>query len=108
MNVAAYVTWVALLVLLYDSGPRYLLYTRVEALICLLVFLAIFLGKQIHDDRHPASAVTWVLLALEGVAALAACVFWSPAGVSPILTIVFMADCGLMLGARALIAMVLA
>jgi signal transduction histidine kinase len=94
---------VALLVLLFDSGPRYLLHTRIEALVCLIAFLAVFLGKQAYDDRHPNGALTWVLLALEGVVALLTCVFWSPASVSPILTIVFMADCGLMLGTRALI-----
>jgi signal transduction histidine kinase len=102
LNIAAYVTWLTLLLLLVDSGPRYFLYSRVEALVCLVAFLVVFVGKQIHDDRHPASGITWALLTLEGLLALVTCVFWSPLSVAPILTIVFMADCGLMLKPRAL------
>jgi signal transduction histidine kinase len=103
MNVAAYFTWAAIMALLLDFAPRYFLYSRVEAIACMVAFLAIFVGRQFYDDRHPGSGTSWMLLALEGVVALLTCVFWSPTSVAPILTIVFMADCGLVLGTRALL-----
>jgi signal transduction histidine kinase len=103
LNIAAYVTWLALVVLLIDSAPRYFLYTKWHAFGCLAAFLVIFIAKQIHDDRVPTSRLTWLLMALEGGVALLTCVFWTPTSVAPILTIVFMADCGLVLGARALV-----
>ena len=102
MNIAAYVTWAALMALLFDSPARYFLHTRVEAVLCMVAFLVTFLVKQIHDDRRPTGLITWVLLALEGALALLTNVFWAPTNAAPILTIVFMADCGMMLGPRAL------
>jgi signal transduction histidine kinase len=103
MNIAAFVTWVAILVLLFDGEPRHFLYTRTEALVCLVAFLAVFVAKQVVEVRRPASVIVWILLAVEGALALATCVFWTPTSVAPILTIVFMADCGMMLGPRALL-----
>ena len=44
----------------------------------------------------------WLLLAVEGTLALLTCVLWSPITPSPILTIVFIADCAMVLGAPAL------
>ena len=103
LNIAAYVTWLALVVLLFDSPSRYFLVTKWHAFAYLVVFLAIFVAKQIHDDRAPMTRLTWFLLTLEGLVAVLTCVFWSPTSVAPILTIVFMADAGLVLGARALV-----
>jgi signal transduction histidine kinase len=103
LNIAAYVTWLTLVVLLFDSPSRYFLVTQWHAFAYLVVFLAIFVAKQIHDERAPMNRLTWFLLALEGCVALLTCVFWSPTSVAPILTIVFMADAGLVLGARALV-----
>ncbi len=99
LNVAAYLTLLAVLVLLLASAPRHLLHTRFEVLACLLAFVVVFVGKQ----SLPEGRAFWLMLALEGVLALLTCVFWSPINVAPILTIVFMADCGLVLGARALV-----
>lgn len=103
MNIAAYVTWVALLVLLLDSAPRYLLRTQAEAMACLVAFLVVFVIKQLHDERRGTGWLTWALLALEGALALLTCVFWAPSSVSPILIIIFMADCGMVLGSAALV-----
>jgi hypothetical protein len=103
MNIAAFVTWLAILVLLFDGQPRHFLYTRIEALVCLVAFLAVFMVKQAVEFHRPASVFVWVLLAVEGALALITCVFWTPSSVAPILTIVFMADCGMMLGPRALL-----
>jgi signal transduction histidine kinase len=103
MNIAAYVTWAALMALLFDSHPRYLLISRVEAAASMVAFLVTFLVKQYHDERGSLGPVTWLLLALEGLLALATCVFWSPTSVAPVLIIVFMADCGMVLGPRALV-----
>ena len=103
LNVAAYITWLTLVVLLFDSPSRYFLVTKWHAFAYLVIFLAIFVLKQIHDDRVPMNRLTWALLALEGAVALLTCVFWSPTSVAPILTIVFMADAGLVLGVRALV-----
>lgn len=103
MNIAAFVTWVAILVLLFDGQPRHFLYTRTEALVCLVAFLAAFMVKQAVEIHRPTSVFVWILLAVEGALALITCVFWTPSSVAPILTIVFMADCGMMLGPRALL-----
>ena len=103
LNIAAYVTWLTLVVLLLDSQEEYFLVTKWHAFAYLVVFLAIFVAKQIHDDRMPMNRLTWFLLTLEGAVALLTCVFWAPTSVAPILTIVFMADAGLVLGARALV-----
>ena len=108
MNLAAYVTWVAVLVLLLDSAPRHLLRGRVEAIACLVGFLAVFVIKQLRSDQHRKGIVLWLMLAVEGALALLTCVFWSPGMVAPILTIVFVADCAMVLGAGALVTVVLA
>ena len=100
LNVAAYLTWAVILVLLLDTPQRFLLHTRLEALGCLVAFLVVFVVKQSRDGDR----IFWLLLGLEGVLALLACVFWSPTTVAPILTIVFIVDCGLALSARALLA----
>jgi len=100
LNIAAYLTWLVMLVLLLDTSPRSLLHTRVEALACLVAFLAVFVIKQSRQEDW----LFWLLLGLEGILALLTCVFWSPGSVAPILTIVFIVDCGLMLGARPLVA----
>jgi len=98
LNVAAYLTWAVILVLLLDTPQRFLLHTRLEAVACLVAFLVVFVVKQSRDG----DPIFWVLLGLEGVLALVTCVFWSPTTVAPILTIIFIVDCGLVLGARAL------
>jgi len=100
LNVAAYLTWAAILVLLLDSHPRFLRHTRLEVVACLLAFLVVFVLKQSREKDW----IFWVLLALEGLLALLTNVFWSPVAVAPILTIVFIVDCGLVLGAGALVA----
>ncbi|HEX6639165.1 MAG TPA: sensor histidine kinase [Steroidobacteraceae bacterium] len=103
MNVAAFVTWLALMVLLFDAAPHFFLRTRAEAAACMVAFLVVFVVKEVHECRHGRS-VTWgVLLALEGAVVLLTNVFWAPFGYAPILTIMFMADCGMMLGPRALV-----
>jgi signal transduction histidine kinase len=106
MNLAAYVTWVAVLVLLLDSAPRHFSKGRFEAIACLVAFLAVFVIKQLRSDAHRNGFVLWLLLAVEGALALLICVFWSPGMVSPILTIVFMADCAMVLGAVPLVSVI--
>lgn len=103
MNIAAYVTWTTLVVLLFDTPARFFLVGRLEALAFLVAFLVTFLVKQVFEERHPMPKITWALLVLEGLFALLTCIFWAPTSVAPILTIVFMADCGMMLGVRALL-----
>ena len=100
LNFAAYLTWAVMLVLLIDGSPRFLLHTRAEAVACLVAFLVVFVVKQ---GRFFAR-VSWLMLGIEGALALLTTVFWSPATVSPILTIVFIVDCGLELQARKLLA----
>jgi signal transduction histidine kinase len=102
MNIAAYVTWSALMVLLFDSSQRMLLHSRAEAVACMVAFLAVFIVKQAHEDHAGMSTTCGVLLAVEGALALLTNVFWAPFGYAPILIIMFMADCGMVLGPRAL------
>lgn len=103
MNVAAFVTWLALMVLLLAGPPQHFLQTRIEAVACMVAFLVVFIVKEVHECRYGPS-VTWrVMLAVEGALVLLTNVFWAPFGYAPILTIMFMADCGMVLGPRALV-----
>ncbi|HUQ09699.1 MAG TPA: sensor histidine kinase [Steroidobacteraceae bacterium] len=102
MNLAAYFTWSALMVLLIDSPERLLLHSRAEAVVCLVAFMVVFLVKQAHDEHTGMSTTCGVLLAVEGALALLTNVFWAPFGYAPILVIMFMADCGMVLAPRAL------
>ncbi|MEO8018647.1 MAG: histidine kinase [Pseudomonadota bacterium] len=99
LNIAAYITWLTVLVLLLDAPPHNLARTRAEAFACMTGFLAVFVFKQLRGASGRENAGLWMLLALEGVLALLTCLFWSPASVSPILTIIFVADCAFVLGA---------
>lgn len=102
MNVAAFVTWLALMVLLFDSPERYFLHSRAEAVACMVAFIAVFIIKQFHEHRADSVTTCGVLLAVEGALALLTNVFWAPFGYAPIVAIMFMADCGMMLAPRAL------
>ena len=97
-NIAAYVTWLAVLVLLLDTPTSNFNGTRVLALACMCGFLAAFVLKVLLEQRGPLAQV---LLAIEGICALLTCAYW-PDMLAPILTVIFMADCGTVLGAAAL------
>jgi signal transduction histidine kinase len=101
MNIAAYTTWLAVLVLMIDTPAAQFRGSPVAAFGCLSGFLAVFIFKELlaHEREGP---LAWSLLGLEGALALVTCIFW-PNPLSPILTIVFMADCGMALGAAALV-----
>jgi len=99
---AAYVTWLAVLLVLFDTpAGNFLNGERGPAVAIMVIFLAAFLVKGLpapgrtHWSDYP-------LLAVEGVAVLALCVVW-PRNMAPVLTIVFIADCAMVLGAGALI-----
>jgi signal transduction histidine kinase len=103
MNIAAFFTWLVLMVLLFDSPQRFFLASRLEAAGCLVAFIAIFIIKQRHEDPATLSVTCALLFALEGALALLTNVFWAPFGYAPILLIMFMADCGMSLRPRALV-----
>jgi signal transduction histidine kinase len=98
---AAYVTWAAVFVLLLDTPESRFDGTRAAAIFCMCAFLAVVILKQLLE-KPQFDLPTAVLLAAEGVLALAVCMLWKDT-LSPILTIIFMADCAMVLGARALI-----
>jgi signal transduction histidine kinase len=107
LYLAAYVAWLAvLLVLLSTPAERFLDADRDTALIVLIVFLLAFVGKglQSHGQKHWSD---YPLLALEGLAVLALCFLW-PRNMAPVLAIIFIADCAMLLSAPALIAVALA
>src|SRR5262245_938315 len=102
LNIAAYVTWFAVLVLLLDAPAQsFPGGSRLAALASMGVFLAAFVVKgnfapgRAHWSDYP-------LLAVEGAAALGLCVAWHHS-MTPVLTIVFIADCAMLLRAPALI-----
>jgi signal transduction histidine kinase len=106
LYLAAYVAWLAvLLVLLSTPANRFLDGDRNTALIVLIVFLAAFVGKglQPHGVRHWSD---YPLLAIEGLAVLVLCFLW-PRNMAPVLAIIFIADCAMLLGAAAIIAVAL-
>jgi signal transduction histidine kinase len=105
MIVAAYVTWAAVFILLIDSSMARFNGMRPAAIACMWGFLAVVVVKQLVE-RPKLNLPTALLLAAEGVLALLVCTFWRDT-YSPILAIVFMADCAMVLGARALIGVAL-
>ena len=67
----------------------------------MVIFLAAFVIKGLLTPGRPHWS-DYPLLAVEGLAVLALCVVW-PRNMAPILTIVFIADCAMLLSAPALI-----
>ena len=106
MIVAAYITWVAVFVLLIDTPLHRFDGTRSAAITCLLGFLVVVVTKQLVE-RPKLDVPTALLLAAEGVLALLACMFWRDT-YSPILAIIFVADCAMVLNARALVGVAIA
>lgn len=107
LYIAAYVAWLAVLLVLLATPPdRFLNSDRDAALIVLLTFLAAFVAK----GMRPAGRRHWSeipLLAVEGLAVLVLCFLW-PRNMAPVLAIVFIADCAMLLSATALIIIALA
>jgi len=107
LYLAAYVAWLAvLLVLLATPVEKFLNSDRDAALLVLIIFLAAFVGKglQPHGRKHWSD---YPLLAVEGLAVLVLCFLW-PRNMAPVLAIIFIADCAMLLSAPALIAVALA
>ena len=100
---AAYVTWLAVLLVLLDTpADSFLNGERGTALAIMVIFLAAFVVKGLLTPGRPHWS-DYPLLAVEGLAVLALCVVW-PRNMAPVLTIVFIADCAMLLSAPALIA----
>jgi len=103
LNMAAYVTWFAVLVVLISTPEnRFLFGNRELPLACLVIFLGAFVGKQLISPGRPHWS-DYPLLAVEALATLALCVVW-PRDMAPVLAIVFIADCAMVLSSAALIA----
>lgn len=99
---SAYVTWLAvLLVLLNTPAGNFLNGARGTAVAIMVAFLAAFLAKGLFTPGR-AHWSDYPLLAIEGLTVLALCMVW-PRNMAPVLSIVFIADCALMLSAPALI-----
>lgn len=99
---AAYITWLAVLLELLDTKPaRFLDGERTTALALMVVFLVTFVAKGLFTPNRSHWS-DYPLLAAEGLAVLALCVVW-PRSVAPVLTIVFIADCAMLLRAPVLI-----
>ena len=102
MNIAAYVTWLAVYFVLLGSSPQgFLNGDRDLALAFLIVFLAAFVVKVVLTPGRP-HWVDYPLLAVEALATLALCFVW-PRTLAPVLSIVFIADCAMLMRAPALI-----
>jgi len=99
---AAYVTWLAvLLVLLNTPAGNFLNGERGTALAIMVAFLAAFVTKGLPTPGRPHWS-DYPLLAVEGLTVLALCVVW-PRNMAPVLSIIFIADCAMLLSAPALI-----
>jgi signal transduction histidine kinase len=102
MYLAAYVTWIAVLVLALDAPAREFRLGAGLTYFLLCGFLAVMIVKEFVVPER-ARVLHDTLLAIEGLVALGVCFTWRDS-MAPVLSIVFMADCGMVLGARALVA----
>jgi signal transduction histidine kinase len=107
LYLAAYVAWLAvLLVLLETPAERFLNGDRSAALIVQIVFLAAFVVKALQ----PAGRRNWSdypLLAVQGLSVLVLCYLW-PRNMAPVLAIIFIADCAMLVSGPVLIAIAVA
>ena len=102
MNIAAYVTWIAVFIVLLDSPPQaFPEGNSVTSVAAMTVFLAAFIVKILVRPDGPHWS-DYPLLAVEGLATLALCLTW-PRNMAPILAIVFIADCAMLMRAPMLI-----
>ena len=103
LNMAAYVTWFAVAFVLFSTPEsRFLGGNRELAFGILVVFMGAFIGKQLISPGQPHWS-DYPLLGVEALATLALCLVW-PRDMSPVLAIVFIADCAMVMGSAALIA----
>ena len=103
LYVAAYVTWIAVFIVMMDSPPHeFLDGNRALAVAIMVVFLAAFVAKALVIPCGPHWS-DYPLLAVEGIATLALYVVW-PRSMAPVLAIVFIADCAMIMRAPMLIA----
>ncbi len=98
MNVAAYATWLAVLIVLIDSPPPEFLDGNIATAVAVMaIFLAAFVLKTLVRPSGPHWS-DYPLLAVEGLATLALCIAW-PRSMAPVLAIVFIADCAMVMRA---------
>jgi signal transduction histidine kinase len=107
LNIAAYVTWIAVLIVLMDSPTQgFRDGSRTAAIAVMLVFLFAFVTKVLLRPCGPHWS-DYPLLAVEGFATLALCVVWAHS-MAPVLAIIFIADCAMITRAPTLIVVGLA
>jgi len=107
MNIAAYVTWIAVFIVLIDAPlVDFRDGNRAVAIAVLTIFLVAFVVKRLVRPGEPHWS-DYPLLALEGLTTLALCVVWARS-MAPVLAIVFIADCAMIMRAPVLISVGLA
>jgi len=107
LNVAAYVTWLAVFIILVDSpAAEFPGGDRSTAIAVLASFLVAFMVKALlaPEPRHWAY---YLLLAVEAAATLALCLVW-PRSMAPVLSIIVIVACAMVMRAPLLIAVGLA
>src|SRR5262245_26980930 len=103
LYVAAYVTWIAVFIVMMDSPPAdFLDGNRALAVAIMVAFLAAFVDKALVIPSGPHWS-DYPLLSVEGLATLALYVVW-PRSMAPVLAIVFIADCAMIMRAPMLVA----
>src|SRR3954464_4106944 len=94
LNIAAYVTWLAVFIVMIDSPLReFPAGGRAAAVGVMLAFLVAFILKTLIRPNGPHWS-DYALLAVEGLATLALCMVWVQS-MAPVLAIVFIADCAM-------------
>jgi signal transduction histidine kinase len=101
LNLAAYITWLAILIALL-SDPGLVGARRDLTLVLMFGFLLAFLARDSLAE-NARSSLTYVLISLEALIALLLCALWRGETIAAALTIIVIAQCAMNLPMRALI-----
>jgi signal transduction histidine kinase len=101
LNLAAFITWLAILVALL-SDPRLVGARRDLALALIFGFLLAFVARDLLAENARPS-LTYVFISLEALIALLLCALWRGETIAAALTIIVIAQCAMNLPVRAVI-----
>jgi signal transduction histidine kinase len=102
LNLAAYLTWLAILVDLLQASRSDFAGQPQTSMILMLAFLVAFSARDLLDQNRSS----WrhrLLIALQALFAISLCALWRNDSAAPVLTVIVVAQCAMVLSLPALI-----